>query len=227
MSYHLNGFGALFDSEDEDAQTRAQREATGNARCYARAGVCRDITREPPTRFDTVVRGLCSGPANIVCVIPGGALRPGGPPAPAPTPRPSGGAPAPGTPLPPPPPAAPTPDWGQYVLIGGAVALGAAVLLVLAKTVKSRRMARAVASTPVNVLPSPVANRRRRSRRKNPTEYVLMSKQGQPLRRSSKGEYLIEDATRYGHMSPYQGAYVVADNGYRRWLYWPQDFSVV
>ena len=129
--------------------------ATSDA-CRARGGVCRDINAQPVRANEEVIRGLCTGPSNIVCVIPRRASTGGG----------GGGSSGGGTPS----PVSPVVDRGGSFDIGKAVLIGGASLFALAliiTLVKKKRasssMRAAAAATPVRVLPSPRAANRRRN----------------------------------------------------------------
>lgn len=142
--------GSIF-GDDEDAAEVARR----SAQCRARGGVCRNITTHPVQANEQMVRGLCTGPSNIVCVIPRApAPTPGGGTGPRPGSGGGGSRPA--------PPIVPAPafepgipgqmDWGSVVLVGGSVLFLGAVFFAV---VKKRRAQRAQMA---------VANRRRRRR---------------------------------------------------------------
>lgn len=114
--------------------------ATSDA-CRARGGVCRDINAMPIRGNEQIVRGLCAGASNIVCVVPrssssgGGGGGGGGSPAPD-----TGGAPAfaPGIPG--------QMDWGSWVLVGGSVLFLGAVVFAMVKKRRAQRAQMAVAN---------------------------------------------------------------------------------
>lgn len=126
--------------------------------CRARGGVCRDINRNPVQANEQIVRGLCTGPSNIVCVVPrrGGGTGGG-------SPSPGGGAAPP--PITPPGTEAGAFPWDKAILIGGASLFVLALVFTVVKKRRQARQLHALASnTPFRALPMPrMTNRRRRN----------------------------------------------------------------
>lgn len=186
-------------SAPSPSETRPPRIET-SAACRARGGVCRDINAHPVQANEAIVRGICSGPANVVCVVSRAS-------APAPsgdgTRRPSGETRPPGGTRPPPggrdAGAAAPPvwggaggeevDWGKVVLWGGVAAIGLTGVLLIARYFKQKRAAKSLqaagARTPhrtvVDFGPSGarLAANRRKARRRNAGPFsVWMRRQG-------------------------------------------------